>query len=617
MKRLARIWYLFGLVLLAACTPSFKAVEPVEMPTAELVLIDSLMWQQPDSALARLMPIFDTCMTTEYNRRYANLLLAELLYKNDYAQTNRIELQQAVSYFDSLVRKAPPFKGGGGILPPLKGGARRAGDSKTHPNRSDNLPFLTARAHYINGVGYYEQDSVVEACKEYLKAIEVMEEHFEEKTLTEKKANFMALAYTHLTSLFSDQYLHEQAIYFGKKAWRYYNKYDAQVWHLAWLFDEIGSNYNVIGNLDSAMAYFNKGIEMLHDTNNLAYRDLAVHKAFLSYVINKNSNTVLNKLRCQIVMSESKREYLSRCLTIGEILFHEQQFDSAFVYLSEVFQCSKSINSKKQAAEWLVEICKAQDNEDEIIKYTNFLAPFATQDENKSFVKSQLAELYNGSKQYELEHQHRQTVKRQTIWVIVFASGLLTVVLALFVLYKKYKRKKQNLEIQIKEEEYAHKIEQKALSGRLKRSNATIKEYGRMIRPTTPQQKSTAEKYEDEPICLHILSLCNDPKNPIKSTVPISAYTNIALDDAQKAQLKNAAMMHYGPMFEKLKLQQPKLKEKDFQYFYLCLLGLDNIQIAVMLQNSISTIWEREKRLKKIFCSEDRVAISLHGYMMD
>ena len=163
MKRLARIWYLFGLVLLAACTPSFKAVEPVEMPTAELVLIDSLMWQQPDSALARLMPIFDTCMTTEYNRHYANLLLAELLYKNDYAQTNRIELQQTVSYFDSLVRKAPPFKGGGGILPPLKGGARRAGDSKTHPNRSDNLPFLTARAHYINGVGYYEHDSVVEA----------------------------------------------------------------------------------------------------------------------------------------------------------------------------------------------------------------------------------------------------------------------------------------------------------------------------------------------------------------------------------------------------------------------------------------------------------------------
>ncbi len=68
-------------------------------------------------------------------------------------------------------------------------------------------------------------------------------------------------------------------------------------------------------------------------------------------------------------------------------------------------------------------------------------------------------------------------------------------------------------------------------------------------------------------------------------------------------------------MFEKLKQQHPELKEKDFQYCYLCLLGLDNIQIAVLLQNSISTIWEREKRLKKILGSEERIAIILQGYM--
>lgn len=313
--------------------------------------------------------------------------------------------------------------------------------------------------------------------------------------------------------------------------------------------------------------------------------------------------------------AESKQEYISRCLTIGEIYYHEKEFDSAWLYLNNVYDQSQNIGAKKQAAEWLVEICKAQNNMQDMHKFAEFLVPFANQEENKSFVKSQLAELYNGYKQYELVHQHRQIIKKQTRWGIALTSGLLVVILALFVLYRKYKKKKQNLEIQIKEEKYAHRIRQKALSGRLKRSNATIKEYGNKISPSIPQQNSIAEKFEDEPICQYILSLCNATQNPIKSTVPVSAYTSIALNDAQKAKLKNAAIMHFGPLFEILKIQYPQLKEKDFQYFYLCLLGLDNVQISVLLQNSLSTTWERENRLKKILGSEDRVAITLHGYM--
>ena len=601
-------WGIVMMLLLAACT-SHKNGDAVEtrramsLPTdvsPELSAIDSLMWQRPDSALTCLLPYFDTCcrdgvhtVSTTHDCHYANLLLAELLYKNDNPQLNRAELLQAVDYYDSLCCR----------------------DAARHVSTDPILMFLDARAHYINGVGYYERDSVVEACQEYLKALEVMEERFEEKEMVGEKAQFMALTYTRLTKNYSDLYLHEQAIYFGKKARKYYNKYEAQVWHLAWLFDEIGSNYNVTNNLDSAMAYFNKGIEMLPDSNNLAYRDLRVHIVFLSYVINKNRDAVLNQLRNLLRKSDSEKEYLSRCLTLGEVYFHEQQYDSAYLYLTKVYYSSKSVNAKKQAAEWLVDICKTQDKEDETVMYTDFLVPFATQDENKSFVKSQLAELYNGYKQYELVHQHRQIIKKQTRWGIALTSGLLVVILALFVLYRKYKKKKQNLEIQIKEEKYAHRIRQKALSGRLKRSNATIKEYGNKISPSIPQQNSIAEKFEDEPICQYILSLCNATQNPIKSTIPVSAYTSIALNDAQKAKLKNAAIMHFGPLFEILKIQHPQLKEKDFQYFYLCLLGLDNVQISVLLQNSLSTTWERENRLKKILGSEDRVAITLHGYM--
>ena len=129
------------------------------------------------------------------------------------------------------------------------------------------------------------------------------------------------------------------------------------------------------------------------------------------------------------------------------------------------------------------------------------------------------------------------------------------------------------------------------------------------------QASNTAKHYADELVCKHILAVCSDNNNPIKSTVPVSAYTDIALTDAQKAQLKEAAMRHYGPLFEKLKQQYPKLKEKDFLYCQLCLLGLDNAQIAVLLQNTISTVWERENRLKRIFGTVDKVSVFLFGFM--
>ena len=98
-----------------------------------------------------------------------------------------------------------------GRLPLCKGGWGGLNKPQSH-NQNPNLAFLDARAYYINGVGYYENDSVVEACKEYLKALKVMEERFEEKELVGKKAQFMAMSYTRLTTLFSDLYFHEQAI---------------------------------------------------------------------------------------------------------------------------------------------------------------------------------------------------------------------------------------------------------------------------------------------------------------------------------------------------------------------------------------------------------------------
>jgi len=423
--------------------------------------------------------------------------------------------------------------------------------------------------------------------------------------------------------LFSDLYLHEQAIYFGQLSLSFYQNYNAALWHIAWMLNEIGSNYDVMEKLDSADCYYRKAINILGDTSTLMYRNIVAHQAYLEYKKDcHKAEAAVSSLIHLLSEAESDREKMTRYSYIGEILFHENQVDSAWMFLSIVFQKTPDIGLKKQAAERLVEICKVQQRNTGILEYADFLVPFANQEENKSEIKSQLTELYKTFIQERLERQHHKEAKMHIIRTLAIIVGMFFVILLISLLYHKNRRHKQKLEILIESERQAHKIQQAALSGRLKRSNAALKEHNKTIltlnsSPSPFRENNSTMNYEEEPICQYILALCNDKKNPIKSTVPVAAYADIALNDTQKAQLKDAAMQHYGSLFEKLKQQYPALKEKDFQYCYLCLLGLDNVQIAVLLQNSVSTIWEREKRLKKILGSEDRIAIILRGYMIN
>ena len=606
-----------GLMTFAACVK--QAAWPVETASPALAAVDSLMWQQPDSALACLLPYFDTCcrdakfcVSTDYNRHYAQLLLAELLYKNDYAQTNRAELQQAVAYFDSL-----SFT----INDHSHASWRHCGLDPQSPILNDNLIFLDARAHYINGVGYYENDSVVEACAEYIEALEMMYEHFEEEEFEGRKAQFMALTCTRLTELYSQHYLHEPAVFWGELSLPYFEKQQSSTWHLSWMLDEIGLHYDVMGDMDSAGYYYRKAAENLDGTNQLMRRDIMVHLIYYSYEKERDTQFALHNLYDMLGQAESEKEYNSRCLTIGEIFFHEQLYDSAWVYLSAVFDNTNNPSAKKQAAEWLVEICKTLNKGQESLEYAEYLVPFANQEENNSGMKSQLTEHFNAFKQRRIEQQYHKRTHKQAQVAFWGFGGMVVIIFTIMFFYRRNKRSKQKLEVQIESERQAHQAQQAALAGRLRQSNEAlkkhIKEKHAIVHPTSIVDQTSAESYVAEPICQKILATCNDKNNPIKSTVPISAYADIALDDAMKAQLKAAAMRHYSMLFKELKQQYPQLKEKDFLYCYLCLLGLDNVQIAVLLQNSVSMIWDRENRLKKIFGSENKIAVVLHSYISD
>lgn len=454
-------------------------------------------------------------------------------------------------------------------------------------------------------MGYYEQGEMVPACQEYMKALEIMEDQFEEKDLIGHKARFVALTYTRLSSLFSDTYLHEQAIYFAQLSLVSNQKLDVPKWHIARMLCEIGVQYHLLEQLDSADYYYKSAAKVLNDTNSLLHRDISTQQTCLLYKRRGITENTLTKLHYLINQANSETECLLRFLTIGGVFYKEKQLDSAWYYLNKVYNNTKSIASKKQAAEWLVEICKIQGRNAETLEYANFLVPFANQEENQSEVKSQLTELYNLFRQASLSRQHQQMVKKHMTIGLLIIVGLIVGLLAYVILYHKNRKRKQFLEKQIREEQFSHDMKQKALSGRLKQSNQKLQETLKRIEDQEAEHKTAEddfsygtfdERYEtfrQSQICLGILNVANNLHDNIRKTLKtntdVTEYKAFALSMSQTAQLTKNVELFFPNLYTTLKAKYASLDRKEWLHCCLYLLQLDKMSICVLLQEPYYT----------------------------
>ena len=553
------------LSLLAACTPKgddclVETRHGTSLPTMvspELSAIDSLLWRQPDSALALLLPWFDTCCRGAmiaspetpdgdfiethamrlYDRHYANLLLAELLYKNDYAQTNRMELLQAVGYFDSLTFTLNDHSSLRRLI---------AGGAPLSPTRNDQLVFLSARAHYINGVGYYEHDSVVPACQEYLKALEVMEEHFEEEELVGKKAKFMTLSYNRLGDMFYGQLLVESAADCYKNALAFCLREPTSKYGISVIMYNLGLQFDMIGQKDSAIYYYDKALDNMPDFDNVHYRDILATKAVLDYNSGIDIDSVISDLKHLVSLSKDQDEKLTRFLTIGSILYEETLYDSSLLYLEPVFEHHKDIQSKILAAENLCTIHKMKKDSIEFHRYSSFLAGFAMKEIEE---KSDISKINKMFQNHKTQRQENLTDKRQTraisntIVFVLLVSIAITIVVATIM---RRKNKKQIKEIiqhhnwNVKNERKKHEVEQLFLSERLKESNREIQELQDQIKKNSEQGKMEKSfgAFFDEPICMLIRQRVKE--GLFKSKVDYIHYKEYALDKEQLFALRMA-----------------------------------------------------------------------------
>ena len=405
------------MVVLAGCGEGLPrpAATPTQRGTTAheaLVGIDSLMWKEPDSALKVMMefaanPKADSMDVFEGH--YCQVLVAELLFKNYYKQSNREEVLKAVGYFDSIVGMD-----GADI-------------------RGVSLPFLDARAHYINGVGYYEQGNLINSCTEYLTTLEVMESRFATNELVGTKARFMALTYNRLGDLFSEQYMQEPAVYCYKQALVYNRIAPTSPYGNSNILYRIGKQYDKLQIIDSAAYYYDMALEIMPGRNSMLYRDVVTSKALFECEVYGNIAIALDSMKSMAAQATSDTERLNRFLTIGVVYKSMGQYDSAKVYLKPVFE--KDSDKASIAAKYLRDIALAESDTLKASQYSQVLAEEAAAAPENLFRASQLNDLFQNylqKKQEKAEAERRQTEQLAARRRLV--RGVVTAVVVLLVL---------------------------------------------------------------------------------------------------------------------------------------------------------------------------------------
>jgi len=394
-----------------AATPSQRGTTAPE----DLENIDSLMWKDPDSAL-KVMLEFAASPEADsldvFDGHYCQVLVAELLFKNDYGQSNREEVLKAVHYFDSIV-------GMDGADARGKADTRGVAVQKGVSVR-EREAFLAARAHYINGVGYYERDSLIEACGEYLNALRMMEGHFAENELVGHKARFIALTYTRLMDMFSQQFIQEQAIYCGKQSLTYNKIAHSSPGNMANILYHLGKQYDKLNEADSAAYYYEKALETMPDRNSMLYRDVITSKALFEYNLRNDTPATMDSLKRMAALAATETERLTRFLSIGCVYQDLGLYDSAKVYLEPVFENKDNAVRQRVAASYLHEIYQSKGDTVKANQYAQFLIEDVTSAANSQARVSQLNDLfqkYLQEKQEKALALERLEARRRILWL--------------------------------------------------------------------------------------------------------------------------------------------------------------------------------------------------------
>ena len=533
-----------------------------------LVVVDSLLQSDPDSALKHLEQFYESFSPVlSPSFEYMSLMLSEACFKVRREVAYCDEVKVALTYFDSV--------------------------SSVYTHDKD-MAFLSARTHYMNavcinnGIIFTDDSLTMLACNEYYKALEIMEQQFDEEQIVRHKAGFMALIYARLANIYSDKFLIEPTIYFYNNVLNYKRKAYNPPSSLANTLFFLGYEYEKSEQYDSALHYYDQSLACIKDTTGILYRNIINRKALSSYHVGYDASASVVALK-HIAFVGNEFEKYDRYLGIGYIYKLDNQYDSAIVYLNQVYEDAPSLFLKTQSADYLREIYEDRGESDKAGQYARFVAQNTPPEFGTKADEWRFTSLFQDYLQQKQENTRLQEAKlnRERIMKIVLPLLALIAVFAVWMLINRKQHKRTEAEKQV-------------LSGQLQEQGEAL---------SAMKKRVEAASFAEEPICRLIIERVNEGQ--FKSKVDYIVYKDYALTKEHLLALREAADIHFEQFTTRLKKEYPALTKGDIDYCCLYLLGVEETDVAALMQRAFNTVCERSRKLKSIFGSEEPLSITL------
>jgi hypothetical protein len=522
--------------------------------------VRALMQTDPETALLKLQNFknsesqkpSDSATQNLSNLEYS-ILLAEALYKNYLPQSNFDDVKAIVDYIET---------------------------EKSTPNSTLIIPdYLRAKAHYYHAVGLGERNDVVESCEHYLKALEMMSEI---KTLDNEQTRFLFLIYTRLGELFLNEQYCDIAIVKFRQALKYAEQLNNDN-SVARILKYIGSVYQLTGEVDSALYYLNKSLDIGTTSTN----QLGVEKKIAQILFKKGEkDSAYILLKNNLDKIEDYAAKYSYYTILGEFYYHDNKYDSAIYYFKEGLE-SHYFYTKLNAVIKLSAIYDTLQHNEKKKYYNNIISQLSVGNINKNTYKTKLQNLYDEYKERKSEKEASRN--RRKVYFIISSIFVFASIIMIFIRYR-YERTHKELVNTLDSKE-------KAISDykdKIKRKDQKLSE----IRKKT-DINIDFEAYHNSEICQKILN-----RKPTDFT---------ALSESELALLLEAADKNLGNLTNRLKDKYPNLKKDDFYYICLLLLNIEKNKFQYLFGRNRKTIWERLNKIKNIMNISDND--DLHIFM--
>ena len=567
--------FIMVLLLLGWCASCTHTMSPTEQQNREdrrhTIAVDSLLQRAPDSALALLGQLYENIDSYHSpEKEYVGLMLSEATFKLRREVAYCDEVVAAMNYFDSV--------------------------SLVYPKDAD-MAFLSARSHYMNaiclnnGIIFDDDSTTMLACQQYYEVLAIMRDHFSSNELVGHKASFLALVYARLANIYSDKFLINPTTFFYKKVLFYKQQSNASPSSLSNTLFFLGYEYEKAEEYDMALYYYDQSLAHIADTTGILYRNVINRKALASYQIDHDAEASIVALK-RIAAAGKEFERNDRYLGIGYLYMLEKQYDSALVYLNTVFEEAPNMFLRTQSAEHLSEIYDllgetqqssefarfvTQNTPPEFgtkadeLRYTNMFDNYLNQDHEKAMEPARLA-------------NRAKMMKMVSIFLVV----LFVLLIWLLVYRRRHKRSE------------AEKV---ALSGQLHEREEAL---------SAIKKRVESASFTDEPICRHILDVVSEQQ--FKSKVDYLVYKDFALGKSELLALHEAADRHFGQFTKRLRDAYPAMTKGDIDYCCLYLLGLEEADIAALMQRAYNTVCDRSRKLKTIFGGDAPLATTVRNF---